>query len=179
MASALTGDDLMRTMSRNMSRNLSRRGSLASGSTKGWGTASIREVLTTPGVDVFQKTGREDDEDELMWAAIERLPTYDRLKKGFLTNILDDGKVIREEIDVANLGPEERQHLMNNIQQTIDNDNERLLERLRDRVDRVGIDIPRIEVRYENLSIEGDAFVGSRALPTLFNTTINSVEVSK
>ncbi|KVI07423.1 hypothetical protein Ccrd_014197 [Cynara cardunculus var. scolymus] len=79
MASALTGDDLMRTMSRSMSRNMSRKGSLASGSKKGWGTASIREAFMTPGDDVFQKSGREDDEDELMWAAIERLPTYDRL----------------------------------------------------------------------------------------------------
>nr|GEX61824.1 pleiotropic drug resistance protein 2-like [Tanacetum cinerariifolium] len=180
MASALAGDDLMRTMSRNMSRsvsrNLSRRGSLASGSTKGWGTASIREAFTNPVGDVFQKSGREDDEDELMWAAIERLPTYDRLRKGFLTNIMDDGKVVREQIDVANLGPEERENLMKNIQKTIDDDNERLLERLRDRIDRVGIHIPKIEIRYENLSIEGDAFVGSRALPTLFNSTINSVE---
>ncbi|KAI3807635.1 hypothetical protein L1987_23567 [Smallanthus sonchifolius] len=137
-----------------MSRNMSRRGSLASGSTRGWGTSSIREVFTTPGTYVFQKSGREDDEDELMWAAIERLPTYDRLRKGLLTNILDDGKVVREEIDVANLGPEERQNLMKNMQKAIDDDNERLLERLRDR----------------------DAFVGSRALPTLFNSTINSIE---
>ncbi|KAI3757151.1 hypothetical protein L6452_04685 [Arctium lappa] len=176
MASALTGDDLMRTMSRNMSRNMSRKGSLASGSKKGWGTASIREAFTTPGGDVFQKSGREDEEDELMWAAIERLPTYDRLRKGFLTQVLEDGKVVREQIDVSNLGPEERQNLMKNIQKTIDNDNERLLERLRDRIDRVGIDIPKIEIRYENLSIEGDAFVGSRALPTLLNSTINSIE---
>lgn len=165
-------------MSRNMSRNMSRRGSLASRSTRGWGAASIREVFTTPGPDVFQKSGREDDEDELMWAAIERLPTYDRLRKGFLTQVLDDGKVVREEIDVANLGPEERQNLMKNIQERIDNDNERLLERLRDRIDRVGIEVPRIEIRYEDLSIEGDAFVGSRALPTLLNSTINSIEAS-
>lgn len=44
-------------------------------------------------------------------------------------------------------------------------------------MNRVGIDIPKIEVRYENLSIEGDAYVGSRALPTLFNATINVIEV--
>lgn len=42
---------------------------------------------------------------------------------------------------------------------------------------RVGIDIPKIEVRYEHLSIEGDTYDGSRALPTLWNATINFVEV--
>lgn len=41
----------------------------------------------------------------------------------------------------------------------------------------MGIDVPKIEIRFEQLSVEGDAFVGSRALPTLLNSTINSVEV--
>lgn len=43
---------------------------------------------------------------------------------------------------------------------------------------RVGIDIPKIEIRFEQLSVEGDAFVGSRALPTLLNSTMNSIEVA-
>ena len=42
---------------------------------------------------------------------------------------------------------------------------------------RVGIEIPKIEVRYEKLSVEGDVHVGSRALPTLFNVALNSIEV--
>lgn len=42
---------------------------------------------------------------------------------------------------------------------------------------RVGIEIPKIEVRFENLSIEGDAYVGTRALPTLVNAAMNTVEV--
>lgn len=43
---------------------------------------------------------------------------------------------------------------------------------------RVGIDVPKIEIRFEQLSVEGNAFVGSRALPTLLNSTINSIEVT-
>jgi len=42
---------------------------------------------------------------------------------------------------------------------------------------RVGIEIPKIEVRYRNLSVEGNVHVGSRALPTLFNVTLNTFEV--
>lgn len=42
---------------------------------------------------------------------------------------------------------------------------------------RVGIEIPKIEVRFENLLVEGDAYVGTRALPTLLNSTLNAVEV--
>lgn len=41
----------------------------------------------------------------------------------------------------------------------------------------MGIEIPKIEVRFENLSIEGNAYVGTRALPTLLNTSLNAIEV--
>lgn len=42
---------------------------------------------------------------------------------------------------------------------------------------RVGIDVPKVEVRFEKVSIEGDAYVGSRALPTLLNSSLNMIEV--
>lgn len=42
---------------------------------------------------------------------------------------------------------------------------------------RVGIEIPKVEVRFQNLSIEGDAYVGTRALPTLLNSSMNMIEV--
>ena len=42
---------------------------------------------------------------------------------------------------------------------------------------RVGIDIPTIEVRYEHLNVEAEAYVGSRALPTFLNFVTNMVEV--
>ncbi|XP_057470461.1 pleiotropic drug resistance protein 2-like isoform X2 [Actinidia eriantha] len=148
----------------------------SSASRRGWASGSLREAFTAPGGDVFQRSGREDDEDELKWAAIERLPTYDRLKKGILKQVLDNGTVFHAEVDVANLGLQDKKHLMESILQVVEDDNERFLRRLRDRTDRVGIDIPSIEVRYENLSIEGDAYVGTRALPTLLNASVNMIE---
>jgi ABC-type multidrug transport system ATPase subunit len=47
---------------------------------------------------------------------------------------------------------------------------------MRNRLDKVGIIIPTIEVQYENLSIDADCYVGNRALPTLWNNTQNFVE---
>ena len=44
-------------------------------------------------------------------------------------------------------------------------------------LNRVGVEIPKIEVRFEHLSVEGDAYVGTRALPTLLNSTMNFIEV--
>ncbi|XP_047342131.1 pleiotropic drug resistance protein 2-like [Impatiens glandulifera] len=167
---ALAGDDLMRSMSRKASlSSASRRGG-------GWASTSIREVFSAPGGDVFRKSVREDDEEELMLAAIEKLPTYDRIRKGILKQILDDGKVSHAEIDIAHLGLHDKKQLIDNILKVVEEDNERFLFRLRDRIDRVGIEIPKVEVRFEHLSIEGDAYVGNRALPTLFNASINVIE---
>jgi hypothetical protein len=42
---------------------------------------------------------------------------------------------------------------------------------------RVGIQLPKIEVRYDNLNVEAEAYVGSRGLPTLPNTYANVLEV--
>ncbi|KAL3649675.1 Pleiotropic drug resistance protein 2 [Castilleja foliolosa] len=146
-------------------------------STSSWASASVREAFTAPGQNAFQGSGREyDDQEELMWAAIERLPTYDRTRKGILKQVLDDGKVVREEVDFSHLGDREKKHLLENILKFVEEDNERFLQRLRDRIDRVGIDIPKVEVRYEHLSITGKARVGSRALPTLLNSTLNMIE---
>ncbi|XP_030532381.1 pleiotropic drug resistance protein 2 [Rhodamnia argentea] len=167
MASALAGDDL--------ARSTSSRRSWASGSHRSWASTSFREAWNAPH-DVFARSGRQDDEEELRWAALERLPTYDRLRKGMLRQVLDTGRVVQHEVDVTNLGMQDKKQLMESILKVAEDDNERFLRRLRDRTDRVGIEIPKIEVRYEHLSVEGDVYVGSRALPSLLNATLNTIE---
>ncbi|XP_065882173.1 pleiotropic drug resistance protein 2-like [Euphorbia lathyris] len=152
-----------------MSRNLS-----ASRNRKSWGSgrSSIREVWGNQG-DVFGRSER--DEEDLKWAAIERLPTYDRLRKGILKQVLDNGIVDYQEIDVTNLGMQDKKQLLETILQVVEEDNEKFLLRLRERTDRVGIEIPKIEVRFEHVSVEGDAYVGTRALPTLVNASLNTI----
>lgn len=43
--------------------------------------------------------------------------------------------------------------------------------------DRAGIEIPKIEVRYANLTVSADVLIGSRAIPTLINYTRDALEV--
>lgn len=43
--------------------------------------------------------------------------------------------------------------------------------------DRVGVELPTIEVRFQNLNIEAEAFVGSRALPSFINFNLSILEV--
>ncbi|KAI3695748.1 hypothetical protein L1987_78748 [Smallanthus sonchifolius] len=67
--------------------------------------------------------------------------------------------------------------LMNSsVLEAVDDDHAKILTRLRESIDRVSIETSKIEVRYENLLVEGDAYIGDRALPTLYNATINSIE---
>lgn len=96
----------------------------------------MREVWNAP--DVFQRSSREaaDDEQELKWAAIERLPTYDRLRKGMLKQVLSNGRVVHNEVDVTHLGSQDKKQLMESILKVVEDDNERFLRRLRDRTDR-------------------------------------------
>jgi hypothetical protein len=40
----------------------------------------------------------------------------------------------------------------------------------------VGIELPKIEVRFEGLHVNADVYIGGRALPTLLNYTLNAVQ---
>lgn len=123
MAAALVGDDLSRTAS----------------SKRSWRQQSIRDMWQgQPDVFMRSSTRRqaEDDEEELRWAAIERLPTYDRLRKGVLQQVVSNGRVVHSEVDVANLGSQDKKQLMESILKVVEQDNERFLLRLRNRTDR-------------------------------------------
>ncbi|KAH0932745.1 hypothetical protein HID58_009862 [Brassica napus] len=162
-------------------RTKSRRGSLGSSSYRSLRGASrsFRDVLILPAEDNVcgRSERREEDDVELKWAALERLPTYDRLRKGMLPQQTSvNGKAGLEEVDLTKLAPKEKKHLMEIILKFVEEDNEKFLRRLRERTDRVGIEVPKIEVRYENISVQGDVRSASRALPTLFNVTLNTLE---
>ncbi|KAJ7527679.1 hypothetical protein O6H91_16G066100 [Diphasiastrum complanatum] len=116
----------------------------------------------------------EDDEEALQWAALEKLPTYDRLRTALLKDVGEGGK--GKEMDVTKLEYADRQKIVGSIFKVAEEDNERFWRRFRERIDRVGIDLPKIEVRFEHLNVDADVYVGSRAQPTLINFTVNVLE---
>nr|XP_043617466.1 ABC transporter G family member 29-like [Erigeron canadensis] len=124
-----------------------------------------------------------EDEEALRWAALEKLPTYNRLRTTIFKsyNIPTDQQqndMPNEQIllDVRDLDPHARQNFIDKIFKVAEEDNEKFLKKFRDRVDKVGISLPTVEVRFQNLSIEADCHVGERALPTLTNTARNIAE---
>ncbi|XP_014513559.1 pleiotropic drug resistance protein 2 [Vigna radiata var. radiata] len=175
MEEGVDADEVVRSAS-------SLRMSIGSLSRRSWVSAGVSEVWGAGhGGDVFDRSTRvdhhDDDEEELKWAAIERLPTFERVRKSLVKRVLEEtGTFDYEEVDISNLGFQNKKKLLHAILTTVEQDNERFLRRMRERIDRVGIEIPKVEVRFEDLFVEGDAFNGSRALPTLVNSTMNVME---
>ncbi|KAI3727207.1 hypothetical protein L1987_67018 [Smallanthus sonchifolius] len=154
--------------------NSIRLGSLRAVSTR---TPSLRSGSTSvwrnSGMDVFSKSSREeDDEEALKWASLEKLPTFDRLRKGLLFGSTGASN----EVDVDNLGTEDRKHLLDRLVKVADEDNEKFLLKLRHRLDSVGIELPTIEVKFEHVTVEADVNTGSRALPSFINFHIDFFE---
>ncbi|TMX00544.1 hypothetical protein EJD97_000623 [Solanum chilense] len=110
----------------------------------------------------------DSDEDELMWAALEKLPSEKRTNLALLKRT--------DTIDVTKLDRLTRQILVNNALATSEQDNYKLLYSIKQRFNRVGLEIPKVEVRYENLTISTNVKVGSRALPTLLNYGYDVIE---
>ncbi|XWS53453.1 hypothetical protein CRYUN_Cryun10bG0002700 [Craigia yunnanensis] len=139
--------------------------------------SSFRSVISA-----HHSEGDDDDDDndeyELQWAAVQRLPTFERIT----TALFDDneenetsgnGNVKgKRVVNVTKLGADERHMFVEKLIKQIENDNLRLLQKLRDRIDKVGVKLPTVEVRYKNLYVEAECqLVHGKPLPTLWNAT--------
>ncbi|TXG49278.1 hypothetical protein EZV62_025153 [Acer yangbiense] len=125
-----------------------------------------------------------DDHHQLqLWAAIERLPTFTRLRTSLVDHkILNDRK--REDaagktlIDVTKLRALERRLLVEKLVTKIEDGNRLLLQKLKQRIEKVDLELPTVQVRFQNLSVEAECkVVHGKSLPTLWNTIKNIFSV--
>lgn len=94
--------------------------------------ANSARIWRSTDADVFRRSSRdEDDEEALKWAALEKLPTVDRLRKGILV-----GSKGPEEVDVQDLGYEDKKKLVEKLVKNVDEDNDKFLRKLKSRIDR-------------------------------------------
>ncbi|KAJ0079524.1 hypothetical protein Patl1_23908 [Pistacia atlantica] len=120
--------------------------------------------------------GRDDPDVEyaLQWAAIERLPTFERLKSSLFET---DGEGKRV-VDVTKLGTLQKHIFIEKLIKNTEHDNLQLLKKIRKRIDEVGLELPSVEVRYKNLRLEADCeIVQGKPLPTLWNSLKSSFSV--
>ncbi|CAM6074535.1 unnamed protein product [Sphagnum tenellum] len=98
-------------------------------------------------------------------------------QRGTTTNSAADYRVEpQESIEWAALeqllhGQADRQQVLENALATSKQDTAQLLLHIKERIERVGLVLPTVEVRFEKLSVSADVYVGDRAQPTLINFT--------
>ncbi|XP_061351433.1 pleiotropic drug resistance protein 3-like isoform X2 [Gastrolobium bilobum] len=126
----------------------------------------------------------EDKELLSKWAAIEKLPTFKRIKTSFVdvsqeeteSSSSKDVRLMlqsssRRVVDVTKLGAVEKRLLIDKLIKHIENDNLQLLQKLRERMERVNVKLPNVEVKYKNLNVEAECdVVQGKPLPTLWNS---------
>ncbi|CAI9115148.1 OLC1v1015985C1 [Oldenlandia corymbosa var. corymbosa] len=91
---------------------------------------------------------------------------------------LEDGRLSKE-FDVQNLEVAGRKMALERLMMKNghdDPDADNFLLKLKQRIQRVGIELPTIEVRFQNLNVEAEAYLGSRAMPNIFNFYMNAFE---
>ncbi|GJW85259.1 AAA+ ATPase domain-containing protein [Tanacetum coccineum] len=133
-------------------------------------TSSLR---ANSGKGSVKNNEEADDGNLLQWAAIDRLPTYDRLRSSLFDEDNGDGNDVKGKkvVDVTKLLAPERHMFIEKLIKHIENDNLRLLQKIRKRTDNVGVQLPSVEVRYENLCVEAECqVVHGKPLPTLWNS---------
>ncbi|XP_021290859.1 pleiotropic drug resistance protein 3-like, partial [Herrania umbratica] len=135
--------------------------------------SSLRSVISEHHCEVD-----DNDEYELQWAAVQRLPTFERVTTALFDDKREEGKADtanikrKRVINVTKLGADERHMFIENLIKHIEHDNLRLLQKLRDRIDRAGVQLPIVEVRYKNLCVQAECqLVHGKPLPTLWNAT--------
>ncbi|XP_035835314.1 pleiotropic drug resistance protein 3 isoform X2 [Helianthus annuus] len=122
--------------------------------------------------EISSVNNNDETEDSLLqWAAIDRLSTFERLRSSLFDE--ENGKKV---VDVTKLLPAERHMFIEKLIKHIEHDNLRLLQKLRKRTDKVGVQLPSVEVRYKNLHVEAECeVVHGKPLPTLWNSLQSSL----
>ncbi|MFS7986497.1 putative ABC-transporter domain-containing protein [Helianthus anomalus] len=126
--------------------------------------------------EISSVNNNDETEDSLLqWAAIDRLSTFERLR----SSLFDDEEDGKKVVDVTKLLPPERHMFIEKLIKHIEHDNLRLLQKLRKRTDKVGVQLPSVEVRYKSLRVEAECeVVHGKPLPTLWNSLQSSLSVS-
>lgn len=85
--------------------------------------------------------GSEVDEEELKWAAVEKLPTYDRLRMSIIqSSVVGGGEKQKASkgkvVDVMKLGFNEKREFIDRVFKVAEEDNQKFLEKFRNRIDK-------------------------------------------
>lgn len=102
--------------------------------------AEIRKSMGSSFRSNSSRSELEDNVDEaeyaLLWAEIERLPTFKRLRSSLVDNHDEAEEKGKKVVDVTKLGAMERHLMIEKLIKHIENDNLKLLKKIKKRLDR-------------------------------------------
>ncbi|XP_051137169.1 ABC transporter G family member 32-like isoform X2 [Andrographis paniculata] len=116
--------------------------------------------------------GDEDEEEGVVLAALQKSPTYDRAGMALFRNGAGELSLV----DVRRINGIEQKQVLDKLVGLINEDIEGFFGRVRERFDAVGLEFPKVEVRFEDLKVDALVHVGSRALPTIPNFIFDMTE---
>ncbi|KAF8082788.1 hypothetical protein N665_0808s0024 [Sinapis alba] len=127
--------------------------------------------MATPQIVGDENGNVGDEEVRSQWAAIERLPTFERITTALFWNRDETGmRNERRVMDVSKLEDLDRHLFIDDLIRHVEDDNLRLLQKIKKRIDEVGLELPTIEVRFSDLLVEAECeVVYGKPIPTLWN----------
>ncbi|KAG0452283.1 hypothetical protein HPP92_026062 [Vanilla planifolia] len=112
-----------------------------------------------------------EDNLKLQWATIESLPSTRRMRSSLFGYNNGQKNNQRRVVDVSKLNYKERQMFIDSLIRNIEHDNLQLLENIKERIKRVDVKLPTMEVRYKGLTVEAQCKVRSGTkMPNLWNS---------
>uniref|UniRef100_M4D8I8 Uncharacterized protein n=1 Tax=Brassica campestris TaxID=3711 RepID=M4D8I8_BRACM len=83
-------------------------------------------------------------------------------------------------MDVSKLEDLDRHLFIDELIKHVEDDNLRLLQKIKNRIDEVGLELPTIEVRFSDLFVEAECeVVYGKPIPTLWNAIASRLSVSE
>lgn len=103
-----------------------------------------REELSMSATDGSKRSSHaEEDEENLKREALQKLPTFDRLRTAFMASYITDDienqLSMHKQVDVRDLDVNDQQQIIDRLFKVPEVDNERFLRKLRDRFDRFAL----------------------------------------
>ncbi|KAG0452300.1 hypothetical protein HPP92_025773 [Vanilla planifolia] len=140
-------------------------------------SSNINHLLSTSNIKSIEDC--VDDNLKLQWATIESLPSMRRMRSSLFGYNNEEKNNERRVVDVSKLNYKERQMFIDSLIRNIEHGNRQLLENLKERIKRVDVKLPTMEVRYKGLTVEAQCKVRSGTkMPNLWNS-INGFLKSK
>ncbi|KAL0874148.1 hypothetical protein Bca101_023853 [Brassica carinata] len=133
---------------------------------------SKMKMPQTSGDDKAETTKVDDEKRQSQWTGIERLPTFERINTALFCKRDEQGKRTEtlQVMDVSKLENLDRHLFIDELIKHVENDNLLLLQKIKKRIDEVGIELPTIEVRFKDLFVEAECeIVYGKPIPTLWN----------